>query len=34
MDSQSSHHGSTGSYYAFGNIGNYGMIDGSSVAAL
>ena len=33
MDSQSSHHGSTGSYYSVGNRGNYGMNDGSSVAA-
>ena len=33
MDSQSSHHVLTGSYYSFGNRGNYGMKDGSSVAA-
>ena len=33
MDCHSSHFGSTGSYYSFGNRGNYGMIDGSSVAS-
>ena len=31
MDCHADHFGSTGSCYSFGNRGNYGMVDGSSV---
>ena len=31
MTIMSSHFGSTGEYYSFGNKGNFGMIDDSSV---
>ena len=32
MDCHADYFGSTGSYYSFGNRGNYGMVDGSLVA--